>query len=112
MKYLKSNNQLEIDDGIQQQKFIYYSLILLTLINSILFIIKGGDTIGLHIGIGIISLGFLIFYLKNISFQKILYLDNIEYFKSKKKFGYTRYFFKLKNGKRRYLYKIDSLEKN
>ena len=111
MKYSKSNNQVEINDGINQQKVIYYSLMILPLINSILYLVKGGDFVISYSVLGTICLIFLIYYLKKISFQKVIPLDDIKYFKSKKKFGSTRYYFKLKNGKKRYLYKIDSLKK-
>ncbi len=110
LKYAKVQNQIEIDDGTDQMGVVYYSLMILTLINAALNL-AGEKHIWVWSILGLIVTCFLIYYLKKLSFKRNIPVEKIKSFQARNKFGKTRYFLQLESGRKRFLNDLNTLEK-
>ena len=110
LKYAKVQNQIKIDDGTDQMGVVYYSLIILTLTNAALNLLRE-SYIWLWSILGLIASCFLIYYLKKVSFKKNIPVEKIKSFQAEDIFGKKRYFLQLESGRKRFLNDLNTLEK-
>ena len=113
IKFNETENSIEIKDGLKNQYLILKILMILNLGNAIIRLIslkpyEYGVIEYFWIGIGIISVIVLFFFIYKKSTAEKINIAEIQGFKEKTIFGKNRYELELKNGKNRVLGKFNS----
>ena len=108
INYNKTENSIEIKDGLRNHYFMLMVVMILNLINAIIRLAKFiKSEFGIEeffwLAIGIISLIFLYLYLFKRSTAEKIKVNEIKKLTEKKVFGNKRFSLDLKNGKKRIL---------
>lgn len=108
IEYHQSDRSIQIKDGLKRTYFILKLLLILNLTNASIRLF-GQDRIDygvieyFWIGIGIVSLIALYYFLFKMSTAEKIPIDDIKSLKEKSVFGRKRFSFELTNGKKRHL---------
>ena len=108
IEYNKSENSIQIRDGLKRSYLLLKILLILNLTNATIRLI-GQDRLDygvieyFWIAIGLISLLALYYFLFKISTADKIPVDDIKSLREKSVFGRKRYSFELTNGKQRHL---------
>ena len=106
--YDETKRSIRIDDGTKQQYFLLKGMMILTLLNSSIYLYNLSNNHFQMMGffwiiIAVTSAIILSFLFLKMNTAEIIALDDISHFKEKKMFGRRRIHLRLKNGKKRNL---------